>query len=145
MTKKFVLDTSTLLAWRDNEAGTHIIDEVLERSSLNTVNLGELNYKLTEFGDDPQAFVADIRALGVQIVDFTSEDAALFPLLKERDAAARKRQRDTGTPGRKTGRLSLGDICCLATAINQKAEVITGDMYWTEIDIPILIMTYKDA
>ena len=143
MNKNVVLDTSALLAWRDTENGSDIVEAVLDTAIINTVILGELHYKLAEFGDDPAAFEEDIRALGVRVTDFTAAEAALFPLLKERDAAARQKQREAGTPARTTSRLSLGDICCLATAIHYKAEVITGDMYWTEIDLPISVTVYR--
>ena len=91
-----VLDASAVLGWRDDEPGSHLVDQVLERGVISAVNLGEVEYKIAEFGDDPAAFTADLAALGVVFLPFTATHSRLLPELKALDLATRRRGRACG-------------------------------------------------
>lgn len=132
-----VLDASALLAWRDEEPGADIVDGYLSEGILCSVTLGEVQYKVAEFGDDPIAFTEDVQALGVQVVDFTAAHAALLPELKELDLRSR------GTR-RRGPRLSLGDMCCIAVALEMRLPLVTGDRHWSSLDLPVPVINYQD-
>ncbi len=140
-----VLDASAVLGWRDEEPGSEIVDRVLDHAVVSAVTLGEVQYKVAEFGDDPDAFAEDLQALGVTILPFTAAHARLLPDLKRIDAATRQRLARAGTHPERPRKLSLGDLCCLATALDLGARVITGDRYWIALGLPIRVTDYRAA
>jgi PIN domain nuclease of toxin-antitoxin system len=135
-----VLDASAVLAWRDREPGAlDVVDPLLSSALVCAVNGGEIRYKAAETGDDPDALVADLVALGVEFVPFTDRQARHLPGLRELDRAARE-----GRRGGKPGRLSLADLCCLALAVEIGARVVTGDQHWTRLVAHGLAVTVTD-
>lgn len=142
MTDLVVLDASAILAWRDEEPGAHeVVDPVLDGALLCAVNGAEVRYKSADSGDDPQALIDDLIALGVEIVPFTDDEARHFPSLRDIDRRAREVEKGsagTSTKGRggrprRRSRLSLADLACLSLALEREARVITGDGHWVTL------------
>jgi ribonuclease VapC len=119
-----VLDASAVLAVLKREPGAERVRAVLDRATIGTVNVAEVQSKLVELGLSPHAAEARIRFLGCFIVPFSEvhaiEAGSLIALTRSMG-------------------LSLGDRACLALAIDRKATVYTTDRIWTELDLGIQI------
>ena len=110
-----VLDSSALLAYFRRERGADIVASVLTQSTISIVNLAEVLSKAVERGQDPKAMHTDIRALGIAVAPFDKEQALRAAFLR----------RLTTQKG-----LSLGDRVCLALALVNNCEVLTGEHVW---------------
>lgn len=140
MSIEVLLDASAILAWLHNEDGADVVDPFLmSGSGITSVNLGEVLYKVATAGDDPGALYDDLVELGIEIVPFDAGAARRFPDLKELDRTVNS----TRKKGRPKQQLSLADLCCLATALELNAKVITGDRYWTELPLALDIVDYN--
>lgn len=116
-----VLDSSAVLAILFEEPGREKVLDVLEDCIVSSVNLAEVVTKLVEAGyTDEQA---------ERSVD------AFLPLVEGLDASmaveAGLLRRSTMDRG-----LSLGDRCCLATAMKTGATTLTADKAWADLDLP---------
>jgi PIN domain nuclease of toxin-antitoxin system len=122
-------DASYLLAIAQaNPLATRFVS-ALKRTTVTSVNLGEVMYKLAERARrPPQQVVATFGALGVTVAPLELRAAMRFPELKRVDAASRAEQEANGTGRVKS--LSLGDMCCLAHALERGLPVLTGDQHW---------------
>lgn len=40
-------------------------------------------------------------------------------------------------------RLSLGDLCCLAYAIEQQMQLWTADRVWADLDVPANVLVIR--
>ncbi|MDP2284652.1 MAG: type II toxin-antitoxin system VapC family toxin [Pseudohongiella sp.] len=128
--KTYVLDTSALLAWMQNEPGSDALSDYLTSSCyLSTVNLAELVSKLVDLNHaGPEKIAGQLRAMGLQIVSFDETQALLSGSLR--------------TVTRARG-LSLGDRACLALAQHLNAEVVTADNAWTRLELPLTITNIR--
>jgi ribonuclease VapC len=127
---RFVLDASGVLAWLFRERGHEAVDKVLPFAALSSVNLAEVLYRAAEEGMSTSTLARDLEALGVQIEPFTADDA---------DWVRHVRQL-----ARKAGRpLSLGDACCLATAIRLGVPVVVSDQAWEALDLPVEVHPFR--
>ena len=111
-----VLDSSALMAYFRRERGAEIVASVLAEGAISTVNLAEILSKAVELGEDAAAILRDIRALGVVIIPFDEEQALRAALLR----------RITTPRG-----LSIGDRACLALALLNDCDALTGDREWS--------------
>jgi ribonuclease VapC len=110
-----VLDSSAVLALLLDEPGVERVKSTLPGALLSTVNLAEIVTKLCERGmpvDDARSVV---EAIGVEFVDFSTEQACLTSGLRNA----------TRTLG-----LSLGDRACLALAKMRGVPALTADTAW---------------
>lgn len=123
-----VLDASALLALLHAEPGGELVEPVLERAAISSVNWSEVAQKSIERGKPPGSLREDLEALGLQIVPFTTQEAEMAAQLRE------------GT--RHLG-LSLGDRACLATAIILRARPITADRRWRDLDIGVPVQLVR--
>jgi ribonuclease VapC len=143
LTDQVVLDASAVLAWRDGDArAVDLVDPVLDGSLLSAVNGAEVRYRAAETGDDPDGLIADLVALGVQLVAFDDAQARHLPELRAIDRAARQTRGRSAT----SGRLSLADLCCLGLAVTRDATVITGDAHWSRLiqhGLPVQVVDYR--
>lgn len=105
-----------------------MVEPLLEGGLLSAVNCAEVRYKAAEAGDDPDAFVVDLRALGVQVVAFDDRHGRHAAALRAID---RRRRADQTQPEQPRGSLSLAELCCLGLAQDVGATAVTGDSYWT--------------
>ena len=110
-----VLDTSAVLAMLWDEPGGGRVAEVLEEARMSTVNLAELVAKLVDRGAPDEVVRDAVVGLGVEMVDFDSDQAVAAGLMR----------RETRTAG-----LSLGDRACLALALRRGAVALTADGAW---------------
>jgi ribonuclease VapC len=138
-----VLDASAVLAWRDEHPGaTRLVDSVLDGALLCAVNAAEVRYKAADTGDDPDELMADLVALGLEIVPFTDAEARHVPALRKIDRSA---PRESGVRKRL---LSLADLACLALARERLATAVTGDGRWVtlmEHGLDVAVVDYHSA
>jgi len=110
-----VLDSSALLALLLAEPGAEAVTRALPGALLSAVNLAEIVAKLSERGMPAGEARTAVEATGVDIVDFTADQACLCGELRG---------------STKARGLSLGDRACLALARTHALPVITADRAW---------------
>jgi ribonuclease VapC len=115
---QLLLDASALLATLYNETGGDYVEQVLDTCIISSVNWSEVLQKINRSGGDINTVSRSLTALGLQIIDFTEQDAKLAASLFE----------DTKKLG-----LSLADRACLATGIRLNAKIVTADRIWREV------------
>lgn len=117
MNKK-VLDSSAILAAIFQEKGTEIVEPLLDKSLVSSVNIAEVFTKLAEKGILNQKMIDDFQQLGLEIINFDFEQsvkvAELRPLTKHLG-------------------LSLGDRSCLALAMLHNTTAVTADKEWQKL------------
>ncbi|MBF0392874.1 MAG: type II toxin-antitoxin system VapC family toxin [Alphaproteobacteria bacterium] len=112
---KVVLDASALLALIHREPGQESVADALVESVISAVNLAEVIGKLAERGVPQDRAKAVALSFGVEVV----------PL--DRDIAAKAGQL---RPSTRSSGLSLGDRCCLATAMTLGLPALTAEAAW---------------
>ena len=113
-----VLDSSAVLAVLQSEPGANLVLATLPGALVSTVNLAEVVTKLTMSGMPAFEARLSVEGLGVDIIEFTLEQAELTGGLRPITA--------------KTG-LSLGDRACLALAQTHGATALTTDRSWKKV------------
>jgi ribonuclease VapC len=121
---KAVLDASALLALLNAEKGARIVQDLLPEAVISTVNLAEVVTRLSAVGMPDSTIRETLSLLGLEIVDFTEDQAFLAGYLAAR----------THHIG-----LSLGDRACLALADLTNAPAITADRAWNGLDVGVEI------
>ena len=113
-----LLDASALLAYLLDEPGADLIDDRLHESAISSVNLGEVATRVAARGGDPRDVIDEVLDSGLDVYEFTFTNSV--------------RLMDVNTLERRWGiTLSLGDRCCLATAMAEDLPVLTADREWT--------------
>ena len=113
-----LLDASALLAFIQEEQGAEAVDAVLETSLMSAVNFSESAARIAARGIDPRPVLSDILEFGLDVLDFDFRcSMALI------DVQAHERRIGV--------RLSLGDRCCLATAMAEELPILTADREWS--------------
>ena len=121
-----VLDSSAVLSLLLAEPGAEIVQSVLPGALLSTVNFAEVLAKLVERGMPSFEAARALEALGVELVDFTADQASLTGQL-------RSLTRSLG--------LSLGDRACLALGRLNRSKIYTADLAWAEVpDFDIVLI-----
>lgn len=120
MSKRYVLDSSAVLAVINLETGKDIVEPRFPDSLISTVNVAEILTKLAERNINVKNAVEEFLQLGLEIVDFDTENAAKCAELRPL----------TSHLG-----LSLGDRACLALAIQKRAIVVTADKNWANLGL----------
>ena len=121
----FILDASAILALLNSEPGAEDVQAVVAASAVSTVNLTEVAGKLADDGMTDRMIWKALR-IGFHTLDFGSEQLRLMPQLR----------RDTKRYG-----LSIGDRCCLATALTSQRPAMTADRAWASVRTPGLRVT----
>ena len=116
--KKYLLDTSALIALIKKEDGYETIDNIIANSAISSVNLSELVAVLARSGVSN----ADIDEI---IKDIVPE---IIPFCEDTSIKAGKLLNITKTYG-----LSLGDRACIATGDFYKMEIHTTDKIWSKL------------
>jgi len=123
--KKYLLDSYAVLAWIQDEHGAQFVEDLLYRArenkddvSLNIINLGEIYYRCArEIGvQSAQNLLDSIMLLPVRIIPCPN-DLVL-------EAAEIKAQYP----------IAYADAFALATAVREKACIITGDPEFKEAE-----------
>lgn len=131
MGKVCILDASAVLAYLQQETGEERVDAALDSGPcwLSAVNLCEVLGRLVANGMPPDEAQAAVDELGLLIVDFNSEQAALAASLWPRTLAIGA---------------SLGDRACLALAgraadSHEPPTVLTAERAWLKIKWPFKV------
>jgi ribonuclease VapC len=119
---EFVLDSSALLALVHGEPGADVVQLVVDRSAMSTVNWAETCKRAVENNVPLEGFRDEIEALEVELVDLTADDA-------ERSARLWSATKRAG--------LSLGDRACLALAARLRVPALTSDRSWAKLDVGV--------
>lgn len=130
-----LLDSSAVLAYLQQEKGQDRVEAALDAGPcwLTTVNMCEVLGKLCEKGMPPREALATVNDLGLTLMNFDAELAALAAFL-------RVRTKPIGA--------SLGDRACLALA-EQAAHtkvtpiVFTVEQAWTRLKWPFKIVVIR--
>ena len=125
MTAPVLLDASCLLAWAFTEPGADRIESVLPDAYITAVNMAEVIAKLDRLGEPGMDFAQDLVSAGLTVVPIGWPQASRITTVLAHEATFGSRRR-----------LSLGDLCCLAYAIEQRMQVWTADRAWAELDVP---------
>lgn len=122
---RIVLDASVLLAVIHGETGSEkMTPDLLDRATVSTVNLAEVQGKLVTSGWTPDEAWVDATSPVREVVPFASEHAK----------AAGSLIFQTRTLG-----LSLGDRACLALALSIDAPVYTADRSWKNLKVGVRV------
>lgn len=114
-----VLDASAVLTYLQQEPGYEIVQLALAAGAcISAVNLAEVLSKVASKGVDAVLVSERLDALGLQIIDFSGEDALLSAQLYLKT---------------KSAGLSLGDRACLALASRLGSVALTSDTAWRDV------------
>ncbi len=108
----FIIDASALLAWLHDEKGSQMVDEILDRSIISSINWSEVVQKSLSKGVEISGMKEDIEALGIKIeaVEISTAELASYIWLQNKNLG-----------------LSIADRICLALAQEKKVTVYTAD------------------
>lgn len=112
---KVVLDASALLALIHRETGQEVVADAVVESVISAVNLAEVIGKLAERGVPQDRAKAIALSFGVEVVPLDVDIAAKAGQLR---------------PSTRSAGLSLGDRCCLATAMALGLPALTAEAAW---------------
>jgi ribonuclease VapC len=120
MNKRYVLDSSAILAVINSEPGYDVVEKIIAGSIVSSVNVSEVLTKLVERGIHIDDAFEEFSQLGMDALSFNQEHA--------------KKTSELRTLTRHLG-LSLGDRACLAVAIEENAIAVTADKSWASLNI----------
>jgi PIN domain nuclease of toxin-antitoxin system len=123
-----ILDASALIALLRAEPGHAVVQQVIAKASISTVNVAEVYSKAGDIGIPMETVIRLIAALPLRIVPFDQDQAIVVGLLRE----------TTRTLG-----LSLGDRCCLALGLSGQLPVLTTDKVWSKLDLGIKVTVIR--
>lgn len=125
---KALLDTSAIIALLKKEPGYEILEELISRSAISSVNLAELVSVLTRTGVLENEIDEIIKDIVPEIILFT-EDIAI--------------QTGKLIASTKEYGLSLGDRACIATGIILKLPIYSTDAIWSKLNLNCKINIIK--
>lgn len=144
-----LVDASFVLALLDADSDAVRFADVLSRSVITAVNLGEVLYKVESVaGLPPDEVATGLLAAGLHVDPVDTADALRFAELKRLDVTLRTaaRGRGSGDRGKKRS-LSLADLCCLAHAAQHEMPVLTGDRHWlvvADAGLSVHVIDFRD-
>ncbi|WHA07574.1 type II toxin-antitoxin system VapC family toxin (plasmid) [Candidatus Megaera polyxenophila] len=118
--KKFLLDTSALIALLKKESGYEVIENVIASNAISSVNLSELVAVLTRSGVSEQDIDEIISDLVPEIVPFCEA-------ISIKTGKLAKLTQNYG--------LSLGDRACIALGITLGLPIYTADKVCAELKL----------
>ena len=123
---RVLLDSSALLAFCLEEAGSETVARALEQTSpqMTATTVAECVSKLVQRGWHPDEVEALLQELEVTVV---TEDLALGVLAGELHARTRAHG------------VSIGDALCLAAAMRDQLPVLTANRVWGALDLGIAV------
>ena len=130
----FVLDASALLAYLRDESGATVVENALTQGAyVSIVNWAEVLSKVTELGEDPQAFAQRLKDEGLlgnslEIISLTEEDAVTIAQLQPLTISAG---------------LSFGDRACLALGKRLGLPVLKADRTWTSLSLGVQVQSIR--
>ena len=117
-----VLDASAVLAVLNGEPGGDKVSGRMSGGLMSTVNAVEVGTRLVDAGMTPDIANEAIDLLGMMIVDFDGELAAMATALR---------------PATRKAGLSLADRACLALAAREGLLALTADQLWSSVDVGV--------
>lgn len=117
-----VLDASAVLALYFDEPGAEQVRATLPGALLSAVNYTEAIGKGLDVGEDLNAVLRKLAAMGLVILPHD-------PDLARRAGALRPVTRHLG--------ISLGDRACLALAQRERLPVLTADRSWASLGLAV--------
>ena len=120
MNNMVVLDASALLALIQKEPGGEVVQPMIHRAVISTVNLTEVLTVLQKFSLKTEETLESITTMIKSVSAFTIEQS--------------KQAADLHELTKRKG-LSLGDRACLALGMTLKAPVYTADKIWKELNL----------
>ncbi len=126
--EKWVVDASALLAAIHNEKGGDLVEKNIDHCVISAVNWSEVLQKLERADINTTQVESALKALGLEVLDFTDEDAHIASKLWK--------------PSKTLG-LSLADRACLATGIRLNTKVITADKVWAKMEFDIEVVLIR--
>jgi PIN domain nuclease of toxin-antitoxin system len=123
-----ILDASALLAYLQDEPGGDRVDGVLSESVISSVNWAEVVQKSLAAAVDVDGMLDELKALGLRVEPFTSEDGEMAGRLWEQT--------------RQAG-LSLGDRACLSLGLRLGVTVLTSDRAWASLNLSLDIQVIR--
>ncbi len=114
--------TSAILAAIQDEPGGEYVKRHIDRCVISSVNWSEVLQKLSKLSSEVDKIDAYLKALGLNVIDFTEEDGKL-------SASLWSNCKSLG--------LSLADRACIATGLRLKTTIITANRVWNELEISI--------
>lgn len=123
-----VLDASALIALLWEEPGAECVEPFLGRAVISTVNMAEVLQRYHAVDLDATGRQESITALGIEVEEFTSQDAEVAASLWK--------------PTRRAG-LSLADRACLALANRLGLAAHTADTEWNRVDIGVNVILIR--
>jgi ribonuclease VapC len=123
-----VLDASAVIAVLRGEPGASAVEPLLGRAAISAVNWVEVLQRYQSVGLDTAGKRQDAEALGITVLDFTADDAAVVARLR--------------APTRALG-FSLADRACLALATRLGVAAHTADRIWAELDVGVEIVLIR--
>ena len=123
-----ILDASALLAFLQGEKGADVVQDVMSRALISSVNWAEVMQKMAVFDENVAEIRPDLEAMGLKIVPFTVEQADICASLWQMS---------------KPYGLSFADRACIATGMQRKTAVLTADRVWQLLVLPVEIKTIR--
>ncbi|MCX6053549.1 MAG: type II toxin-antitoxin system VapC family toxin [Chloroflexi bacterium] len=124
----YVLDASALLTLLNAEKGADLVQELLPRAVISSVNLAEVVTRLSLL-NMPEIEIHEIlNPLGLEIIPFDEDQAFQAGVISK----------ITQSLG-----LSLGDRACLALAVTTHKNVVTADRIWKELKLGLEIQLVR--
>ena len=129
MAEPVLLDASALLAYLHREPGFEVVRQAVRGgAAIGAVNLAEVLGKVREKGRDAARIHTALGALGLAVLPFDEEDAALAGELG---------------PLAKSHGLALGDRACLAQAMRRRMPVLTADRVWATLGLEVEVRVIR--
>ena len=119
-----VLDASALLCYAKQETGYLTIADRLPEAHISAINWSEVVQKALYYGLDITKLRFALLGIGLTIHDYTVADAEQTAQLWQ--------------VGKPYG-LSLADRACLALGIRLGYPIVTKDVTWTKVGLPLII------
>ena len=125
MKKKYILDSYAVLAWIQDEKGAQFVEDLLYRARgheeevlLNIINLGEIFYRCARVLDIQSArnLLENVRLLPIMIIPSPNDLVLEAAEIKSRYPIA------------------YADAFALASALREKACIVTGDPEFKEVE-----------
>ncbi len=129
--KRYVLDSYALLAYAEGEKGCKLVAEILKKALSNQaeiflcwVNWGEMYYiSLREGGEEKaELYARTILRYPIELIEVNKELTLLASHLKAHN------------------KISFADAFAAATAIIKKADLVTGDKEFKQLEKQVKIV-----
>ena len=126
--REFVVDASALLAWTQDENGGAVVEDLIDRLVISTVNWIEVAQRALTQDISVPLLRNRLERRGLLFAELTIEDAEVAAELR--------------LPTQHAG-LSLADRVCLALSRRLGIPALTADGPWSELDLDIQIVQIR--